>query len=157
MRQFTVGGGLKSIFVDERRRPLLKAEVQWEVEASLRLSAHDIHAAAETRTAWYETILALFRVYDFLLLPTAQVFPFAADLHWPGEIDGRPMDSYHRWMEVVVAATMAGCPAISVPVGFDRERGPMGLQIIGPPRADLAVLQIAHAYELVCPWCGTAP
>jgi len=85
------------------------------------------------------------------------VFPFAADLHWPSEIAGRTMDSYHRWMEVVAGATMAGCPAISVPAGFDRQRRPMGLQIIGPPRADHAVLQLAHAYEQVCPWIAIAP
>ena len=31
------------------------------------------------------------------------------------------MDTYHRWMEVVIYATFAGLPAISVPVGFDAD------------------------------------
>jgi amidase len=34
------------------------------------------------------------------------------------EINGRAMDTYHRWMEVVVGPTMAGCPSMSVPAGF---------------------------------------
>ena len=44
----------------------------------------------------------LFDRYDYLLLPSAQVFPFDANVHWPKAISGVTMDTYHRWMEVVV-------------------------------------------------------
>ena len=57
------------------------------------------------------------------------------------------MDTYHRWMEVVIYATLAGLPAISVPVGFNDAGLPMGMQLIGPPLGDLAVLNAAAAYE----------
>ena len=40
--------------------------------------------------------------FDILALPTAQVFPFSKDVHWPESINGRQMDTYHRWMEVVI-------------------------------------------------------
>ena len=66
---------------------------------------------------------------------------------WPENIDDRAMDTYHRWMEVSICATFAGLPAISVPVGFDARGLPMGMQLIGPPRADVDVLRLAHAYE----------
>jgi amidase len=59
------------------------------------------------------------------------------------------MDTYHRWMEVVIYATFAGLPCISVPAGFNAAGLPMGLQIIGRPQADFAVLQLAGAYEQV--------
>ena len=59
------------------------------------------------------------------------------------------MDTYHRWMEVVIYATFAGLPCISVPVGFNEKGLPMGMQLIGKPRGDLAVLQLAYAYEAV--------
>ena len=58
------------------------------------------------------------------------------------------MDTYHRWMEVVIYATLAGLPAISVPVGFGPDGLPMGMQLIGRPQAELALLQLARAYEL---------
>jgi amidase len=58
------------------------------------------------------------------------------------------MDTYHRWMEVVIYATLAGLPAISVPAGFGANGLPMGLQLIGKPQGDLALLQLAHAYEM---------
>jgi amidase len=57
------------------------------------------------------------------------------------------MDTYHRWMEVVIYATFAGLPCISLPAGFDARGLPMGLQLIGRPQADAAVLQLAWAYE----------
>jgi amidase len=36
-----------------------------------------------------------------------------------------------------------------VPVGFGESGLPMGLQLIGKPRGDSALLQLAHAYEQV--------
>jgi len=40
-----------------------------------------------------------------------------------------------------------GCPAISVPVGFNDLGLPMGLQIIAPHQADTACQQLARDYE----------
>jgi amidase len=82
-----------------------------------------------------------------LAIPVAQVWPFDASLRWPQSIAGQSMDTYHRWMEVVIYATFAGLPCISVPVGFDERGLPMGMQLIGKPRGDFELLQLAHAYE----------
>jgi len=89
----------------------------------------------------------MFESCEFLALPTTQVWPFDANERWPREVAGRPMDTYHRWMETTLYATFAGLPAISVPVGFNDEGLPAGMQLIGRPRDDLGVLQLAHAYE----------
>ena len=43
--------------------------------------------------------------------------------------------------------TLFGGPAISVPAGFTANGLPVGVQIVGRPRADWSVLQIAHAFE----------
>jgi len=58
---------------------------------------------------------------------------------------------------VVIGATLAGLPAISVPVGFNAAGLPMGLQIIGKPQADMAVLQLAHAHEQATGWVARRP
>ncbi len=72
-----------------------------------------------------------------------------ARIGWPKEFMGKAMDTYHRWMEVVIGPTLAGVPVAAVPAGFGPKGWgqPMGLQIIGPRRAEFAVLQIAHSYE----------
>jgi amidase len=50
-------------------------------------------------------------------------------------------------MEAVIYATIAGLPCISVPAGFSPEGLPMGLQLIGRPQSDLALLRLAREYE----------
>jgi amidase len=127
------------------------------VEGGLGLTAREVYAASEARSDAYRALQRLFEHYDFLALPSAQVFPFDAEIHWPKSIDGTRMDTYHRWMEVVIPASLAGCPAMSVPVGFHRERLPMGLQIIGRNHADLSVLQLAHAYDEATRWVQRVP
>jgi len=48
---------------------------------------------------------------------------------------------------VVSYATFAGLPAISVPAGFGAEGLPMGLQLIGKPQGDAALLRLARHFE----------
>ncbi|MFG6179237.1 amidase [Halomonas sp. THAF12] len=147
LRQWAVAGNLGEAFLDPAKRDRLKPEAQWEVEGGLALSALDVHRANLTRSAWYACLLELFEDYDYLALPTAQVFPFDVDTPWPRTIAGREMDTYHRWMEVVIPGSLSGCPVISLPAGFSDTGLPMGIQVIGRHQADLAVLRLARAYE----------
>ena len=147
LRQWHIGGGLGAIYRDLAKRDALKPEARWEIEESLKLTAADVYAASLVRSAWYGCVEALFRRHDVLVLPSAQVFPFALDTAWPREVGGRTMDTYHRWMEVVIGATMAGVPAISLPVGFDPRGLPMGMQVIAPNLGERQLLEIAAAYE----------
>lgn len=157
LRHWTIANLAGSFHADPAKRALLKPEILWEVEGGLNLTGADVWKATADRSAWYQALRSLFKRYDFLILPTAQVFPFDASIHWPKEVAGRPMDTYHRWMEVVTGITLSGCPAISVPVGFSPGGLPMGMQIVGPATADLAVLQIAHAHEQASQWVRKYP
>ena len=157
LRHWLVAGSLGSAYADPQKRPHLKEEACWEVENGLKLSASDIFAASATRSDWYRTLHRLFERYDFLLLPSAQVFPFDKTIPWPRRIDGVAMDTYHRWMEVVIPGTLSGCPVANVQAGFNENGLPMGLQIIGRHQADFAVLQLAHAYEQASRWFQRCP
>jgi amidase len=152
LRHWLVGSGLDPLYADPAKRSKMKPEAQWEVEGVYRLKALDIYRASEARSSWYHEVGALFEHVDYLLIPSAQVFPFDASVHWPKNINGRAMDTYHRWMEVVVPASLLGCPVINVPVGFDARGLPMGMQIIGRHHADTSVLQLGHAYEQATRW-----
>ncbi|HYL95817.1 MAG TPA: amidase [Terriglobales bacterium] len=152
LRHWLTAGDLLELYQDVSKRNLMKPEAQWEVEAGLRLSAVHVYNASRARSEWYVAMQKLFHKYDYLLLPSAQVFPFDATVHWPKSINGVAMDTYHRWMEVVVPASLLGFPTINVPVGFNQHDLPMGMQIIGRHNADLAVLQMAYAYEQATDW-----
>jgi amidase len=152
LRHSLSAGALAPFYNDPAKRVKLKPEIQWEIEGGLKVTAMEFQHASQVRSDWYRALLKLFQTYDYLLLPSAQVFPFDAQQHWPKQINARQMDTYHRWMEVVIPATMAGLPAISVPVGFGPATLPMGMQVIGKPHTDFAVLQMAFAYEQAAPW-----
>ncbi|KWR91469.1 amidase [Cupriavidus sp. IDO] len=153
-RHFLVGNGMLPFYRDPAKRALLKPEAVWEIEGALKLSASDVFAASAERSAWLQALQQVFASFDYIAVPTAQVFPFDVREPWPKSIAGRQMDTYHRWMEVVFPWTLSGCPAISVPVGFGREGLPMGMQLIGRPRDDLSVLRLARAYEQERDWVG---
>ena len=147
LRHWTIAGLAKPLYDKSEWRALLKPEAVWEIEGGLEQTGIDISTASVARSEWYLALHKLFEQYDFLILPSAQVFPFAAETHWPKEVNGKTMDSYHRWMEVTISGTLSGCPVVNVPVGFDATGRPMGMQIIGPMGSDLKVLEFAAAYE----------
>jgi len=148
-RRALVANRIAPFLLNPANRARIKPEALWEHDQASSLTGTELMHASVQRTAFYQHLLTQFEQHDFLALPTAQVWPFDATLRWPSHVNGREMDTYHRWMEVVIYATFAGLPAISIPAGFDVRGLPMGMQIIGRPGADLAVLQLAHAYEQV--------
>ena len=154
LRAFVTGGKLLPLYQNPEQRKLLKPEAIWEIEQSLTLKASDVFAASMTRTAWIRELQRLFNTYDALVLPSAQVFAFDANLTWPKEIAGRTMDTYHRWMEVVIGPTLAGVPVLSLPAGF-HQGVPFGRQLIGKPQGELEILKMGFAWEQVTPFAQT--
>lgn len=157
LRAWQAGSALKDLYKDPAKRALMKPEAQFEVESGQKLSAYDVYDASAVRTAWYQAVRTFFEKYDYFLLPSGQVFPFDATTDWPKEIAGKTMDTYHRWMEVMIPVTMSSCPALTVPAGFDARGLPMGIQIVGPNHGEFACLQLAHAYDQATGWVTKRP
>lgn len=147
----------RPLYDNPETRQLLKPELQWEIEGSFGMTAARVSEADRARSDWYRALHKLFDRYDLLALPTAQVFPFSAEIHWPNSINDNPMDTYHRWMEVVVGGTLAGLPVVNLPAGFDQQWRPMGLQFIGPMGQDRKVLEFAIAYEAATDYLEQRP
>ena len=137
----------RPLYADPKLRAMMKPEAVWEIENGLKLSGVDVFRASADRSAWYQ---ALRQPLHPLRLPGAAFspgLPLRRQADWPKCVNGKPMDTYHRWMEVVIAGTLGGVPVLDVPAGFGANGLPMGLQILGPAQADLAVLQLAHSWE----------
>ena len=161
LRAFANASRLAPLYANPAWRAELKDTAIWEIEQGRALTLQSVERASLARSGWYAKAADLFARYDALILPTAQVWPFAVDLPYPTEIAGRAMDTYHRWMEVVVPASLIGLPVVAVPAGFGTQGAgaglPMGLQIIGAPGADLRVLQIAQGWHRAAPWVARRP
>ena len=139
------------------KRDLLKPELIWEIEQGMSFTKDDVNKANGIRLNWYHELDRMFQTYDFLALPTAQVFPYSKDIHWPKSIEGKRMDTYHRWMEVVILGSLGGIPVVNVPVGFDGQGRPMGMQIMGRFGEDRKVLEFALAYEQITDFLKVRP
>lgn len=157
LRAMLNAGAKRALAEDPAKRALTKPETIWEIEQGLGLSAQVIYEASVIRSRWHACAAQLFKGFDAVVLPSAQVWPFPAEWRWPEVINGRQMDTYHRWMEVVVPASLIGLPALSVPLGFGAQGLPMGMQIIGRSGDDAGVLAIGQAYHRATEWPQRCP
>ena len=87
------------------------------------------------------------RAHDIVLAPTCTISPRPWRELYPAEIDGKPTRSYFHWLALAYAVTLAGHPALSLPVGRDPNGMPFGIQIIGPRGGDALVFAVAAALE----------
>jgi amidase len=146
LRHHEVGGWLAATF-DESEIIEMKPEAQWELEGFRALSVRQLDHARLVRRDIRRSVLQLLEEFDVLALPTSQCWPFPAYQHWPSSVAGRAMDTYHRWMEVTTLATLAGCPALAVPAGANDAGLHIGLQLIGRPGGEMALLSWAEQAE----------
>lgn len=149
LRSWQVSVGL-AVLQDQKAQ--LKDSAMWELERGLAMSAQEVHKASVQRSEWFKCAAQLFETYDALVLPTAQVWPFATSTPWPTEIAGQQMDTYHRWMEVVVPVSLLGLPSLAMPVGFGKAGLPMGMQLFGPRGSDAKMLAMGEAYHRATEW-----
>ena len=82
-----------------------------------------------------------------ILTPSITISPRPWRELYPAEIDGKPTRTYFHWLALAYAVTLPGHPAVSLPVGLDRNGMPFGLQIVGPRGGDAFVLSVAAELE----------
>lgn len=157
LRSLGLAANLGALYDAPESRNALKPEAVWEIERGRALTGPEVIAASASRSDWFRRALELFESYDALALPTAQVWPFPVDQTWPREVAGHKMDTYHRWMEVVIPASLAGLPGLAMPAGFSAAGLPMGVQLIGPPGGEAGLLAMAQAYHEATRWPQTCP
>jgi len=111
--------------------------------------------AQKVRTLIRQDFEAAFMKCDLIAGPTSPVTAWAL-----GERATDPLAMY--LMDIfTIPASLAGLPAVSLPVGRDAQGLPVGLQLLAPPLQELRMLQVAHGLEAmmppaVCPY-GLSP
>lgn len=108
--------------------------------ASLYVDAQRLRILLRRRLA------AMLAGFDAILTPTVAIQP--PRLGEPACVPGDPPGSQlYTFMRFTVALNATGYPGISVPAGLDRDGLPVGLQAIGRPHADRALLATARRIE----------
>jgi len=138
-------------------RKLLKPEAIWEIERGLSFTGQELQAASVLRTSWFRKYTKLLETYDAIILPSTQIWPFDANRPYPTHINAHPMDSYHRWMQVVTPASLLGVPVINLPAGFGAAGLPFGLQLMAARGDDLQLLCMGEAWHRHCDWPSLRP
>ena len=100
-----------------------------------------------------------FEKFDVIITPTLAVEAFDAlgPLETVNEVNGREVDPWWGYFPFTFPINLAGLPASSVPVGFSKNKLPIGLQIIGRPRDEKTVLSVSAALEQISPWADIKP
>ena len=142
----------KNIFEDTLAMNILDVnsmtyQAIWEYNKGKEINSEDIQSAIDKKQQCLNQIDLIFRNFDFLALPSAQVYPFDKNLQFPKNINGIELDTYHRWLEVFILSSLLDLPTVTIPVGFNKNGMPMGMQIIGRNKDDLNVFSFASKYE----------
>jgi amidase len=98
-----------------------------------------------------ERLLDLLSRFDHLVTPAMAVPPFPVEQSYPETVAGRKMKTYVDWIAPTFVLSLTGLPVGAVPCGLDREGLPVGLQIVGRPLGEEAVLALAGKVQEICP------
>ena len=117
-------------------------------EKGLAITLADYARSYEAKSKLARDLALWHRKYDLLLAP---VTPTAA----PPVETLYNSDAFPRWTKgapYTLPCNLTGQPAASMPAGLTKAGLPVGIQLIGPPRADHLVLRAMRAYESSCGW-----
>ena len=101
-------GGLYEAHPDK-----IKESVRWNIRMGLDFTGAEVVSAESARTRLHGEIDRYFAGHDVLVLTTCQVLPFDADIEYPTQINGVPLNNYLDWMRALCLISATGCPAIS--------------------------------------------
>ncbi|KAF3435859.1 hypothetical protein FNV43_RR22951 [Rhamnella rubrinervis] len=109
-------------------------------------SAADYVAAQCLRRRIMFYHMEIFKKVDVIVTPTTAMT--APKIPSSALKDGETnMQVTANLMRFVIAGNLLGLPAITVPVGYDKQGLPIGLQLIGRPWAEASLLRLASAIE----------
>jgi len=122
-------------------------------EQGLAVTLSDYARAYEAKSKLARDMALWHQTYDLLLAPVTPTAAPPVDTLYNSE-------AFPRWTKgapYTLPFNLTGAPAASMPAGLTQAGLPVGLQIVGPPRADHRVLQAMRAYESALGWTWPQP
>ena len=121
------------------------------IRSGLETTTEQLAAAQHARARLWADMEALFERFDFLLTPCMAVPPFPVEQTYPKTIDGREMKTHIDWVAPTFILSLTGLPIASVPAGLDTNGLPVGLQVVGGPQSEEAILAVASEIQRARP------
>ena len=107
--------------------------------------------AQKVRTLIQQDFVDAFQSVDVIAAPVAPTTAFRL-----GEHSGDPLEMYLQDI-FSLPANLAGVPGLALPVGFDSQGLPIGMQLMGPHFGEETLLRTAHAYQQATDWHQRKP
>ena len=117
-------------------------------EKGLAITLADYARAYEAKSKLARDLALWHRKFDLLLAPVTPTAPPPVETLYNS-------DAFPRWTKgapYTLPCNLTGQPAASMPAGLTKAGLPVGIQLIGPPRADHIVLRAMRAYESASNW-----
>jgi len=131
----------------EKDRSKVKKEVIWNLEEGYKLTAQTLAEAERGRGKLFDRIRKFFMEFDLLITPATVVPPFDINMRYLEKVGDHKFSNYYDWYTIAYAITVTSLPTLSLPCGFTQNGLPIGLQIVGPPRGEAALLREAEKIE----------
>ncbi|WP_261319054.1 amidase [Microbulbifer agarilyticus] len=147
----SMGHMLRKKYDNPECRDQLSSYVRHYFDLSSAASPERIQEANDYAQQMWQSLEQVFRSYDFLLCPTVCTTRVPADFDYARdtlEVNGVTVDPVKGWFMTYPFNTLSRCPVLSLPSGLGDNGVPTGVQLVGHPYADAALLQLSLAIEL---------
>jgi amidase len=128
------------------------------VEAAKATSAADYASAVFEVQTTARRVVQFWQDVDVVLTPTLALPP--VPVGWQEEGASSAVDQLMRnvaFTPFTAIANMTGLPAMSLPLHWNGDGLPIGVQAIGPPAGEAVLLRLAAQIEAARPWAGRRP
>ena len=146
-RIFAAEGAVSHAGLSAGQRALLGEDLRKMLDYGTNLPAGDLAKALRYRDGLRHRLQHIFQSVDVLLTPTSPVAPYPFTTPTPD-----------RYVAAYTAlADLGGIPALTVPMGYNAQGLPLGLQVMGALFQDPLVLRVGKAYEQATDWHTRRP
>jgi aspartyl-tRNA(Asn)/glutamyl-tRNA(Gln) amidotransferase subunit A len=143
----------RPLLADKGLAPALRRRLEKGLEIASDTLADSVSARPRLVREFEEQMLS---GSDVLVLPVMPIVTPTADRCDPrsDRFSARTLYALSRWTRFV---NMLGFPAVAMPAGFDDNRMPVGVQIVGRAGTDLALLTLLRHVQATTSWHARVP
>ena len=139
--------------LDPQMRPLTR----WLRERGYALSANDFYAALGGLRSRARIELERSAPYDAILTPTVAQPPAKVGGLRNDADPAQDFENQKRFTPFTAPYNMSGQPAVSIPLHWNDDGLPIGVQLIGRPGDEVTLLRLAAQIEAAEPWAHRKP